>query len=102
MPELQHKTVNVRGANVLEEVRKAFPRVERHVVHSALEFPEPEPALRFYRQIASTPCTTCRQTEAIALACSRWCGARLKRLSSARAYSGAKDVWLLRRGGLTP
>jgi ubiquinone/menaquinone biosynthesis C-methylase UbiE len=32
----------------LTEVRRVFPDVEQYVVHSALEFPEPEPALRFY------------------------------------------------------
>jgi hypothetical protein len=32
----------------LEQVRDVFPRVERDVVESALEFPEPESALRFY------------------------------------------------------
>ena len=32
----------------LEGVREVFPLVERHVVDSALEFPEPEAALRFY------------------------------------------------------
>jgi hypothetical protein len=32
----------------LDRVREVFPRVQRHVVRSALEFPEAEPALRFY------------------------------------------------------
>jgi SAM-dependent methyltransferase len=32
----------------LEQVRTVFPGVERHVIRSALEFPDADPALRFY------------------------------------------------------
>jgi hypothetical protein len=32
----------------LEHVREVFPSVVRHVINSALVFPDPEPAVRFY------------------------------------------------------